>query len=158
MRLADYKVPEPGFEKLFRAEVLLNDAYPLGEIGEGYQEIVAVTGGHFEGVINGSVMNFGGDWGLLHSGDINEINTKYLLRTDDGAYISIKCKGKLIMNMEVMEQVCGNEELECDYYFREAVSFVTGDKRYHWLNELVAVGVSIITPGGHLCIDVYKLT
>ena len=152
-----YKIPEPGFEKLLRAEVLLGDAYSLGEIGAGYQEIVPVTGGRFEGVINGEIMNFGGDWGLLYNENINELNTKYLLKTDDGALISVECSGKLIMSMEEMMAAEENGEDDGDYYFRQTIRFVTGDERYFWLNELVAVAVSIITPDGNVCLDVYKL-
>ena len=154
MKLSEYKVPEPGFEKLFRAEVLLKDTYPLGEIGSGYQEIVTITGGQFEGVINGSIMDFGGDWGLLHSDKINELNAKYMLKTDDGAFISIKCRGRLIMGLEEMENASPDDE----YYFRQTITLTTGDERYAWLNEIVAIGVAIITPEGNLCLDVYKLT
>ena len=39
-----YKIPEPGLEKLFRAEILLGDACPLGEVGAGYQEIITPEG------------------------------------------------------------------------------------------------------------------
>lgn len=157
MKFADYELPTPVLEKLFRAEVLLKDSYPLGEIGGGYQEIVAVTGGRVEGVINGDIMDFGGDWGLLHSGNINELNTKYLLKTDDGVYISIECGGKLIMNMEDMMAAGADVEANNNYYFRQTIRFTTGAPQYRWMNEIVAVGVSVITKGGHVCLDVYKV-
>lgn len=59
--------------------------------------------------LNGEIMNFGGDRGLIHSDSINEINTRYLLRNDDGWFISIRCREKLIMNMTDMEEVCEDE-------------------------------------------------
>ena len=36
MKLSEYRMPEPGFEKLFRAEVILGEPMPLGDIGTGY--------------------------------------------------------------------------------------------------------------------------
>ncbi|MCQ4636725.1 DUF3237 domain-containing protein [Anaerovorax odorimutans] len=155
MRLEDYELPTPDFEKLFRAEVLLSDPFPLGEAGGGYREIVAVTGGSFEGAINGEILDFGGDWGLLHSDTINELNTKYLLKTDDGAYISVECSGKLIMDYEDMTGSGDGDN--ADYYFRQTIRFTAGEKKYSWLNEIVAVAVSVITPDGNVCLDAYKL-
>lgn len=157
MKLSEYKVPEPVLEKMFRAEVILDDAYPIGEIGEAYQEIVAIKGGCFEGVINGEIIDFGGDWGLFHSGRINEMNTRYLFKTEDGAFISVRCEGKLIMSMEDIESSCSEENVDKDYYFRQAVTFTAGVEKYKWLNEIVAVGTSVILPGGNVCLDVYKV-
>ena len=158
MKLNEYKIPKPAFEKLFRAEVLLDDPWPLGEIGTGYSEIVAVRGGRFEGEINGQIMDFGGDWGLLHSGNVNVMDTRYLLETDDGAYISIKCRGRLIMDMDTMQG--GVEDGLPDpeyYYFRTTVELTTGDDKYKYLNDIVAFAVTIITEEGNVCLDVYEL-
>lgn len=154
----DVKLPAPKLEKLCRAEVLLLDAYPLGEIGTGYSEIVAVTGGSVEGQINGKILAFGGDWGLLHSGNVNELNTRFLIETDDGVYISVESKGKLIMDMETMEQVStGNPDGVRDYYFRTNVSFKAGAEKYRWLNDKVAFAVAAITDEGNVIQDVYIL-
>lgn len=156
MNLEDYRIPEPSFEKLFRAEVLLDEPFALGEAGGGYQEIVAVTGGTFRGLINGKIMPFGGDWGMLHSENINELNTKYLLKTNDDAFISVECEGKLIMQYEDMIKTENINDK--NYYFRQTIKLTAGQKKYQWLNEMVAIAVSIITPEGNVCLDVYKLT
>lgn len=152
-----YTIPEPGLEKLLRAEVLLGEAFPLGEVGSGYQEIVPVIGGRFEGIISGEVMNLGADWGLLYNDNINDLNTKYLFKTDDDAYISVECSGKLVMSMEEMMAAEGDAATDDEYYFRQTIKLTTGDKRYFWLNEIVAIGTSIITPEGNVCLDVYKI-
>ncbi|MCO7122391.1 DUF3237 domain-containing protein [Ihubacter massiliensis] len=157
MEMKKYPLPAPKFEKLFRAEVLLGDVYPLGNIGGGYQEIVAVTGGSFEGSIHGEIMSFGGDWGLLYDDTVNNLDTKYLLKTDDGAYISVHCRGRLIMSLEDMQKSDEGLLAEEDYYFRQSISFTTGADPYRWMNEIVAVGISAITDDGNICLDVYKL-
>lgn len=152
------KLPAPEFEKICSAEVLLLDAYPLGEVGTGYSEIVAVSGGRVEGKINGKILPFGGDWGLLHSGNVNEINTRFLIETDDGVYISVETKGKLIMDMETMEQVStGNPDGVSDYYFRTGVSFRSGAEKYRWLNDKVAFAIVAITDEGNVVQDMYIL-
>lgn len=158
MELADYKLPAPEFEKIFRAEVLLDDAWPLGEIGTGYSEIVAVKGGSFKGKIDGTIMDFGGDWGLLYNDIVNAMDTRYLLKTDDGAYISVTSKGRLIMDYQTMERVSTGEAIAPkDYYFRTSIEFTTGADKYKWLNDIVAFAVTMITPEGNICLDAYQL-
>lgn len=158
MKLGDYKLPEPEFEKIFRAEALLKDAWSLGDIGTGYSEIVAVKGGTFEGIINGTIMDFGGDWGLLYNDSVNVIDTKYLLKTDDGAFISVVSKGRLIMDYETMERGSTGELIDPgDYYFRTSIEFTTGAEQYKWLNHIVAFAVTMITPEGNICLDAYQL-
>lgn len=156
--MLNYQLPEPQFEKLFRMEVLLDEAWPLGDIGTGYSEIVAVKGGTFSGTINGTIVDFGGDWGLLHSDCINVLDAKYLLKTDDGELISTACKGYLMMDMETMEKGSNGEFIPpSDYYFRVSVQFTTGADKYKWLNSVVAFAVTMITPEGNVCLDVYQL-
>lgn len=152
-----YQITTPEFEKLFRAEVLLGHEYPLGDIGNGYSEITPVIGGQFAGKLNGKILDFGGDWGLLYSGTVNLLDTKYLLKTDDDAIISISCKGKLIMDYNTMIAVSGDDYDAGDYYFRQSITFSTGEEKYKWLNNIIAFGISIITPEGNVCVDVYEL-
>ena len=71
-------LPKPEFEKLFTATIELGDEYALGETGRGYSEITPVTGGTAAGIINGSILPFGGDWGLLHSETVNMLDTNIL--------------------------------------------------------------------------------
>ncbi|MDO4353252.1 MAG: DUF3237 domain-containing protein [Clostridia bacterium] len=155
MNIMEYKIPEPAFEKLFRIETLLGDPWPLGDIGTGYSEIVAVRGGSFTGKVNGKVKAFGGDWGLLYDNEVNVIDTKYLLQTDDNEYITVACRGRLIMDMTTMEK-CGSFDPE-DYYFRTSIEFTTGAEKYKWLNNIVAFAMTIITEEGNVCLDVYQL-
>lgn len=155
MNIMEYKIPEPAFEKLFRIEVLLDEPRPLGNIGTGYSEIVAVQGGSFTGRINGKVKAFGGDWGLLYDNAVNIIDTRYLLQTDDNEYIAVACRGRLIMDMDTMEKGEGlNPE---EYYFRTSIEFTAGADKYKWLNSIVAFAMTVITEEGNVCLDVYQL-
>lgn len=156
--MMSYNIPEPGFEKLFRVETRLDNVYPLGDVGTGYSEITTINGGKVIGDVNGEIMNFGGDWGLLHSETVNLLNAKYLIKTDDDAFISMSSKGKLLMSMEQMQQGASVGVPEpTEYYFRSSIEFQTGAGKYKWLNNIVAFAMMMITPDGNVCLDVYKL-
>lgn len=158
MNMKEYKIPAPEFEKIFRAEVILGDAWPLGEIGTGYSEIIAVKDGKVEGRVNGKIMDFGGDWGLLHSEFVNVIDTKYLIQTEDREFISVACKGRMIMDRETMLKGCTGELIDpTEYYFRTNVEFSTGSEKYKWLNDIVAFAITMMTEEGNICLDAYEL-
>lgn len=156
--MMNHVIPEPEFEKLFRLETKLKDTYPLGDIGPGYSEIVTISGGKAEGIVNGEIMDFGADWGLLYSGNVNVLDTKCLLQTDDGAFISISYRGRMIMTLEEMDECAVNGVPDpSEYYFRTSVEFSTGAEKYKWLNDIVAFAMVIMTPEGNVCMDIYKL-
>lgn len=56
-----------------------------------------------------------------------------------------------------MEKYKIPEPAQEDYYFRQTIKLTAGAEQYFWLNEIVAVGASVITPEGNVCLDVYKL-
>ena len=154
----EYILPKPEFEKLFTATVELGDEYVLGETGRGYSEITPVTGGNAEGVIKGSILPFGGDWGLLHSETVNMLDTKYIIRTDDDAYISVECTGILDMDYDTMVAVSDGKDMDhAEYYFRHSIRFTAGDEKYLWLNKIVAFGIAMITPDNNVYTEVYRL-
>ena len=50
---------------------------------------------------------------------------------------------------EVLKRLAAGEAVDpSSYYFRTAILFETGDARYDWLNDIVAVGVGHRLPGG----------
>lgn len=152
------RMPQPEAEKLFSAEVILKDAWPLGEIGTGYSEIVAVAGGRVEGRINGKIMDFGGDWGLLHSEAVNVIDTRFLVSTEDGEFIAVSSRGKMIMDRETMQRGCSGELIDpSEYYFRTYIDFTAGAEQYRWLNDILAFAVVMMTAEGNILMDVYEI-
>ncbi len=151
-------LPAPEFEKLFTATVEPGDEYALGETGKGYSEITPVTGGAVAGAVNGTILPFGGDWGLLHSDTVNLLDTKYVIRTDDEAYISVECTGILDMDYDTMVAVSEGKDMNpAEYYFRHSIRFTAGDEKYLWLNRIVAFGIAMITPDNNVYTEVYRL-
>ncbi|RMZ71403.1 UPF0311 domain-containing [Pyrenophora seminiperda CCB06] len=116
-------------------------------VPHGLRTAIPIVGGEFTGPrLNGRVLNLGADWGLTDPRTgIFSADTRYQLQTYDGAYIYIRTSGA--------DQPGGESHLR--------VIFETGDRRYYWLNSVIAVGVLNVVqqyPGGYwLQIDVWNL-
>ena len=75
--------------------------------------------------------------------------------TDDGAHIYVQYGGLLEFNEKVQGAFASGTGTEYgDAYFMTQPRFETGDERYAWLNQLVAVGQGRLLPGG-VAYDVY---
>jgi len=62
----------------------------LGMVPHGTRTVVPVTGGDFEGPrLRGLVLPGGGDWLLLRSDGVLELDLRITLETDDGALITV---------------------------------------------------------------------
>lgn len=153
-------LPPAELEKLFYIEVTCGPEIPIGNVGKGELNIYPIASGHFEGEkLSGEVMNLGADWNYFqHIDGIDVISTRYLLRTDDGAYISLSTNGRCIETPEQMERELRNEYIDpATYYFRQHLFFETGAEKYKWLNGIVAVAVIGFKPTGEVCYNAYML-
>ena len=105
--------------KLFlEAEIVLGEVQDLGN-----RRIVRVMGGKFWSAnLNGSILEGGGDWQNIRPDGVVEIDTRYTLKTDDGALIYLTNKG-----------------LRDGGYMRTFSRFETADERYVWLNKRLFV-------------------
>jgi hypothetical protein len=136
--------PKPGLEFMARFEVNL-DA-PVLEVGQveglGNRRVVPITGGKFEGPrLKGQILNNGADWQLAQGDGLTRLDTRYALRTDDGALIYIQTRGFRYGPANVLAEVLkGNSVDPNRYYFRVYIQFETGDPRYAWLNRAMAIG------------------
>lgn len=89
---------------------------------------------------SGEVLDLGADWNYLDNQGRSHPDTRYQLRTDDGANIFIKTAGS--------SQPDGLLHLRGIYD--------TGSEKYFWLNYITAVG--ILTPGnGYVTIDMWYI-
>lgn len=153
------KVPVPELEKISTCIVKLDKIYPLGDIGIGTSEIVSFSGGSAEGVISGDILPFGGDIGLLHNDNVNELNTKFVIapegvdKAEENCNILVEITGKLILTEEEMMTVTEDDK----YYYMQSVKMTTGHEKYKWLNDVVAIANSIIGPEGSVITDIYKV-
>ena len=116
-----------------------------GDAGKGTRRMVPITGGTFEGpAIKGTVVPGGYDWQLLRSDAVLEIDARYVLKTDDGTFITITNSGLRHGPAETMQRLANGEEVNAkEYYFRSVPMFETGNPKYDWLikNIFVATGI-----------------
>lgn len=105
--------------KLFlEAEIVLGEVQDLGA-----RRIVRVMGGRFWSKdLNGTILEGGGDWQQIRLDGVVEIDTRYTLKTDDGALIYLT-----------------NQGLRDGGYMRTFSRFETSDERYAWLNKRLFV-------------------
>ena len=104
----------------------------LGTVPHGTRSIVPVTGGSFEGPrLRGKVLPGGGDWLLLRSDGVLELDLRITLETDDHALIYMTFQG-----------------LRHGDYFRTLPRFETSKESYVFLNRIVSVGVGEARPDG----------
>ncbi|HEY0107266.1 MAG TPA: DUF3237 domain-containing protein [Rhizomicrobium sp.] len=118
----------------------------------GRRLIAVVTGGDVAGErVNGTVLPGGGDWALI-DGDVLRLDARVTWQTDDGAKIYVRYTGVFRPYSEGPRQFArGGTPSEADrqaLYFRTRPIFETGDARYRWLGDIVAVGVGLVTPTG----------
>lgn len=116
----------PGFEFLYTVNVTLGERWTYGDFGMGERVAIPIVGGRFDGPrMSGEVLDLGADWGVTDTTGIFSPDTRYSLRTDDGADIYIQTNGP--------KQPDGRTLLRG--------IFQTGHPDYTWLNYVVATGV-----------------
>jgi hypothetical protein len=147
MEKAQFEPPKPSLEFMARFEVNL-DA-PILELGEiesvGKRRIIPITGGRFAGPrLSGTILNNGADWQMVSPDGLAHLDTRYALKTNDGALIYIQTRGFRYGPADVIAQVAlGNPVDPNKYYFRVYIQFETGSARYKWLNRAMGIGAGM---------------
>ena len=142
-----FEPPKPSLEFMARFEVTL-DA-PVLELGQiesvGKRRIIPITGGKFTGPrLNGTILNNGADWQMVSADGLAYLDTRYALKTNDGALIYIQTRGFRYGPADVMAEVAkGNPVDPNKYYFRVYIQFETGSAEYQWLNRAIGIGAGM---------------
>ncbi|MBV9949575.1 MAG: DUF3237 domain-containing protein [Myxococcales bacterium] len=124
-------------------QVTVSSAQKVGAVPLGTRVTVPIADGKFEGArLRGRVLAGGGDWTLLRSDGVLELDLRVTLQTDDGALVHMGSFGLRHGPPEVLAALARGETVDPSaYYFRTTVRFETGDPRYTFLNRLLAVGI-----------------
>lgn len=140
----------PQLHKLFQVTITLAPALRVGATALGVRRIINITGGHFTGntltgePLHGIVLPGGADWQLVRADNVALLEARYTLQTADGALIYVQNQGIRHGPPEVLAEIARGEEVDpASYYMRTTPIFETGDPRYCWLNNLIAVGSGI---------------
>ncbi len=142
-------------EFLMEMRLAVGQATSAGATGQGERRFVVVDGGRFEGPrLKGEILGGGSDAIWVEPGGRTRLDVRLMLRTHDGAAIYTHYRGIRNGPAAVLRRLAAGEAVDgAEYYFRTAVMFETGDARYEWLNDLIAVGVGNRPPSG----PIYRL-
>lgn len=122
----------------------------FGVVPHGTRSFVPVIGGDFEGPqLRGKVLPGGGDWLLLRSDGILELDLRITLETDDHALIYMTFQGIRHAPPDVIAALGRGDVVDpASYYFRTLPRFETSAERYAFLNRIITVGVGETRPDG----------
>ena len=126
---------------LMTLQVVVPPPQRIGAVPHGARVIAPITGGTFEGPrLRGNVLPGGGDWTLLRSDGVLELDLRITLETDDGALIYMTSFGLRHGPADVLAALGRGESVDPSrYYFRTAPRFEASAPRYAFLNRLIAV-------------------
>ena len=135
---------------LMTVNIIAASQQKFGAVPYGVRSFVPVTGGDFEGPrLRGKILPGGGDWLLLRSDGVLELDLRITLETDDHALIYMTFQGMRHGPPEVIAAFGRGEVVDpALYYFRTVPRFETSADAYSFLNRIVAVGVGETRPGG----------
>jgi hypothetical protein len=107
----------------------------VGRVPGGMRRIVPITGGWFAGVgeadIRGEVLPGGADWNLVRGDAVSEVWARYLLRTEDGATLTITNAGLVSLSDGRMRA-------------RTVAQFEVAAEAHRWLTRSVLVGHLVV--------------
>jgi Protein of unknown function (DUF3237) len=135
--------PEPRLEYLARFSVDLGAPWEVGVTsGLGNRRIFPIIGGSLDGpALRGTILDNGADWQIVTPDGVSVIDTRYLLRLDDGALAYLQTRGFRHGPPEVLAAVAAGEPVDPhEYYFRVYMTFETASGTYDWLNRAMAIG------------------
>jgi Protein of unknown function (DUF3237) len=135
---------------LMTLEVVVAPLHKVGAVPHGTRAFAPIASGTFDGPrLRGRVLPGGGDWTLLRSDGVLELDLRFTLETDDGALIYMSSFGFRHGPTEVLAALARGEEVDPSrYYFRTTPRFETSAPRYAYLNRLIAIASGNRRPSG----------
>lgn len=151
-------LPPPSLAHLCDLRVTLGAPLVAGSAPQGQRRIVPITGGTVRGArLRGRILDLGADWQTILADGTADLDTRYMIETDDGALIDIRNAGLRHGPPEVVAALARGEAVDpARYYMRTWPRLVTGDVRYAWLNRLVCLGTGARGPD-HVRISIYEV-
>ena len=139
------RLPAPALELVCRVDAQLEEPLVVGSVPLGTRRVIPIAGGCVRGpCLQGVILPGGADWQLVDDDGTATIDTRYLMRTDDGALVLITTQGFRHGPPEVLARVAAGETVDpAEYYFRVAARLETGKTSPHaWVNRTVFVAIA----------------
>jgi len=120
----------------------LSAVQPIGDTPFGHRITYIIGEGRFEGQrLKGRILPGGGDWLIRGADGLARLDVRKTFETDDQALIHVSYTGLYKFSDEITARLASGEDCEFgDTLFLTQVQFETGDPRYAWLNETLAIG------------------
>lgn len=128
----------------FEVRATVGEPIDLGEISPGRRRrVIPITGGRFEGSrLRGRIAPGGADWQIVHADGFTELDSRYVLQTDEGGTVSVRNAGIRRAPPDVMVKLLAGEAVDPAYvYFRTTPLFETSSPALEWLARSIFVGV-----------------
>ncbi len=140
---------KPQLEFLFEVSIEIAPPHAIGENPHGNRQIIPVTGGSFEGPrLKGKILS-GGDWALVRPDGVAELDVRETWQTEDGALLYVTKRGYLTNILALTSRFVAGEQIPHEeYYFVVTQSVETSAAQYAWLQQVVAIGMGSLLPGG----------
>lgn len=141
-----------------RVTVDLDPILEVGQVAGRDRRVIPITGGTVTGDrLRGAVLPGGADWQWVDDDGVAVIDTRYVIRTHDGALITIATSGYRHGPPEVLARIAAGEVVPAgQYYFRITARFETSAEQYAWLNRTVFVAVAA-READRVIYDLYEL-
>jgi Protein of unknown function (DUF3237) len=145
-KLLNHDLPEPlqaiRTRPLFVMRLDVKALLVIGAAPGVFRRVGVVPGGVFEGErLSGEVLDGGSDWQAVGNDGSTTLDVRLVLKTRDGAMISMSYRGVRHGPPEIIKRIENGEQVDpASYYFRIAPMFETASPKYDWLNRIVAVG------------------
>lgn len=127
-----------------RVQAELSEPLEVGAVPLGTRRVIPIAAGTVTGErLRGTILSGGADWQLVAADGTAIIDTRYMMRTHDGALIVIATQGVRHGPPDVLARIAAGEPVDPSrYYFRVAVRLETGAEAYGWLNRTVFVAAA----------------
>ena len=97
--------------------------------------------------MKGKVRASGADWALVGPDGNLRLDVRAVFESDDGAAIYVTYRARMEATEGIRKALEGGGSTNFgDNYFISQIQFETGDERYAWLNNLMAVGEGKLKP------------
>jgi hypothetical protein len=135
-------VSAPELVFVLEAAVRVGPPVEVGSTVRGTRRIVPILGGTFAGPrLQGRVLPGGADWQTIHPDGFSELDSRYVLETEDGARIAVQNRGVRHAAPEVMSRLLAGEAVDPSLvYFKTSPVFETAAPDLAWLSRSIFVG------------------
>lgn len=132
----------PTLEFAFEIRAQVADPVDLGVLPHGRRRMVAITGGTFEGpALRGRILPGGADWQIVRADGVSELDSRYVLETEEGMHVAVRNVGIRHAPPDVMEKLLAGQPVDPRHvYFRTCPTFETAAPQLQWLTRSIFVG------------------